>query len=132
MSAGLLGGVSLLASLFFSVLGLAFSGLAYRFRDTRYLEAAKRAAPLVFAGLAAAFLALEWALITHDFSVKYVALHHSVKDPLWVTLVTPWAALEGSILLWATLQSLYTWLVSRAAGKQLDVWRAPIALAIGA
>lgn len=129
MSAGLLGGVSLLASLFFSVLGLAFSGLAYRFRDTRYLEAAKRAAPLVFAGLAAAFLALEWALITHDFSVKYVALHHSVKDPLWVTLVTPWAALEGSILLWATLQSLYTWLVSRAAGKQLDVWRAPIALA---
>jgi cytochrome c-type biogenesis protein CcmF len=128
MTPGLLGTVALAVTLLFSVLGLGLSALATLLRDRRYLEAARRFASLSLVGALTAFGALEWALLTNDFSVAYVAENHSVKDPLWVTLVTPWAALAGSILLWGTLQALYTSIVNARVGRTLDVWRAPIAL----
>ena len=128
MTPGLLGGLSLVAALILSVLGLVMAALAHALRDGRYLEAAKRCSALALLAAAASFGALEWAILTDDFSVSYVANHSSASNPLWVKLVTPWAALEGSILLWALLQAAYTWLVSLRAGHSLDVWRAPVAL----
>lgn len=129
MTPGLLGTIALSVTLLFSVLGLGLAGLASVLKDRRYLLAAQRFAPLSLVGALTAFGALEWALLSNDFTVVYVANNHSLKDPLWVTLVTPWAALEGSILLWGMLQTLYTSIVSTRSGKTLDVWRAPIALA---
>lgn len=128
MTPGLLGGVSLAAALILSALGLVLAVLAYTLRDGRYLEATKRLSLLTLLAAAVSFGALEWAILTDDFSVSYTANHSSAKNPLWVKLVTPWAALEGSILLWALLQTAYTWLVSQRAGRSLDVWRAPAAL----
>ncbi|KGQ23013.1 heme lyase CcmF/NrfE family subunit [Thermus filiformis] len=126
MTPGLLGGLSLLLSLLVSLAGFVLALLAYLQGDGRFLKGALRAAPLALAFAALAFLALEWALLTHDFTLRYVAQHHSTKDPLWVVLVTPWAALEGSILLWGLLQTLYTYLASRA---RLDPWRRSLVLA---
>jgi cytochrome c-type biogenesis protein CcmF len=37
----------------------------------------------------------EAALLTDDFSVKYVAEHSRIASPTWVKVVTMWAALEG-------------------------------------
>ncbi|MER3602492.1 MAG: cytochrome C biogenesis protein CcmF, partial [Thermus sp.] len=105
MTPGLLGGVSLLLALLLSLAGFALALFAYLQGDGRLLKGALRAAPLAFLFAALAFLALEWALLAHDFTVRYVAEHHSTQDPLWVALVTPWAALEGSILLWGLLQT---------------------------
>ncbi|HAR69502.1 MAG TPA: cytochrome C biogenesis protein CcmF, partial [Thermus scotoductus] len=101
--------------------------LAYHQGDGRFLKGAKALVLPAFLAALTAFLALEWALLTHDFSLAYVARNHSTHDPLWVTLVTPWAALEGSILLWGLLQTLYTLLASR---KPLDPWRAALVLAV--
>ncbi|MER3557203.1 MAG: cytochrome C biogenesis protein CcmF [Thermus sp.] len=126
MTPGLLGGVSLLLALLLSLAGFALALFAYLQGDGRLLKGALRAAPLAFLFAALAFLALEWALLAHDFTVRYVAEHHSTQDPLWVALVTPWAALEGSILLWGLLQTLYTFLASR---KTLDPWRRSLVLA---
>ena len=127
MTPALLGNLGVSLALAFSLLGLAMALLAYFQGDGRFLKGAKALVlPALFAALAA-FLALEWALLTHDFSVAYVARNHTLKDPLWVTLVTPWAALEGSILLWGLLQTLYTLLASRRA---LDPWRASLVLAV--
>lgn len=126
MIPGLLGGVSLLLALLLSLLGLALALFAYHQGDGRFLKGALRAAPLALLFAALAFAALEWALLSHDFTVRYVAEHHSTLDPLWVTLVTPWAALEGSLLLWGLLQTLYTVLASR---KGLDPWRKSLLLA---
>jgi cytochrome c-type biogenesis protein CcmF len=126
MTPGLLGGLSLLLSLLVSLAGFVLALLAYLQGDGRFLKGALRAAPLALVFAALAFLALEWALLTHDFTLRYVAQHHSTKDPLWVVLVTPWAALEGSILLWGLLQTLYTHLASRA---RLDPWRRSLVLA---
>jgi cytochrome c-type biogenesis protein CcmF len=123
----LLGNLSVALALAFSLLGLALALLAYLQGDGRFLKGAKALASLTLLSALAAFMALEWALLTHDFSLAYVARNHSLKDPLWVTLVTPWAALEGSILLWGLLQTLYTLLASR---KPLDPWRASLVLAV--
>jgi cytochrome c-type biogenesis protein CcmF len=47
------------------------------------------------------------ALVTHDFSVSYVATVGSRSTPLLFTIISLWGALEGSILFWAWVLALY-------------------------
>ncbi len=61
-----------------------------------------------FAAITIATGLMEYALLTHDFSVSYVAKVGSLSSPTWVTIVSLWSSLEGSILLWAFVQGLYT------------------------
>ena len=56
---------------------------------------------MVLGGALAAFLAMERALLTHDFSLRYVAENHSRSTPTMYTFASLWSRLEGSILLWA-------------------------------
>jgi len=60
-----------------------------------------------FVATAVAVGLMEYALITHDFSVKYVAEVGSTTTPLSATIVSLWSSLDGSILLWAFI--LATW-----------------------
>src|SRR5262249_10044945 len=64
---------------------------------------------VMLAALAAAGV-MEWALLTHDFSLRYVAENNALGTPLLYTITGLWAALEGSILLWAVILGGYlTW-----------------------
>ena len=127
MTPGVLGQVGLVLALSFALLGLVLAGYAWWARDGRYVEAAKRAALFSLLGALVAFFALEWALLTDDFSIVYTVKNHSTKSPTWVKFATLWAALEGSILLWATFQALYTWLAARGLR---DYWMAPGVLGV--
>src|SRR4051812_12091646 len=82
--------------------GGAISGLTGRTMWAR--RAAFGVLSLVF--LATALMVL--ALVTHDFSVKYVADVGSRETPMYYTVISLWGALEGSILFWAFLLSAYT------------------------
>ncbi len=53
-----------------------------------------------FGSAAAVVLAMEWALVTNDFSVRYVAENSAREVPLYFRVTSLWAALEGSLLLW--------------------------------
>ncbi len=119
------GDVSLVVAVLFSLLGLLAAVAAWYSRDARYIQMAKRAALVSFLGTLAAFAALEWALLSDDFSVIYVASNSTRANPTWVKFATLWAALEGSILLWALFQTLYTWLAGR---RMRDYWISPVAL----
>jgi cytochrome c-type biogenesis protein CcmF len=55
---------------------------------------------LALAGAVLAFGAMELALLSHDFSLEYVARNHSRATPFLYQVATLWAALEGSIILW--------------------------------
>ncbi len=125
MSPGVAGNLALVLGFVLTGTGLLLSVLAWWAKDARYVEAAKRAAVVSFLASLLAFAALEWALLTDDFSIAYTAENHSTKSPTWVKFATLWAALEGSILLWATLQALYTLLAAR---RLRDVWMAPAVL----
>lgn len=53
------------------------------------------------AGCALAAGAMEFALLSDDFSLAYVARNSTIATPLIYKIATLWGALEGSILLWA-------------------------------
>ncbi|MGY2128867.1 heme lyase CcmF/NrfE family subunit [Blastococcus sp. SYSU DS0617] len=61
----------------------------------------------------AAVVVLEWALLTHDFSVRYVAENGGRAVPLYYTVTSLWSALEGSLLLWLVVLCGYTAAVAR-------------------
>jgi cytochrome c-type biogenesis protein CcmF len=90
-----------------SVLGVATLGLGLQRNDPKLLLLGRR---YVYALLAAAILAvgvMEWALITHDFSLRYVAENNARGTPVLFTVTGLWAALEGSILLWGLVLAGY-------------------------
>jgi cytochrome c-type biogenesis protein CcmF len=61
-----------------------------------------------FAGaMAAANALMIWALLGHDFSVSYVAQVGSRSVPTWVSFVSLWSSLEGSILFWGLVMGAY-------------------------
>ncbi|MGH7636639.1 MAG: heme lyase CcmF/NrfE family subunit [Gemmatimonadaceae bacterium] len=61
------------------------------------------------------------ALVTHDFSVSYVAAVGSRSTPLLFTIISLWGALEGSILFWAWVLAFYAaalvWMHRRRPGN---------------
>ena len=66
--------------------------------------------------LAASVVALafvELGLLTNDFSLAYVANNHRIGTPLIFTIASAWAALEGSIVLWGLVLTLFTYTVFR-------------------
>ena len=87
--------------------GVAALGLGLGRRDRRLLRAGRHAALYVLAAAVAAAAVMEWALVTHDFSLRYVADNGSRATPLLYTIASLWGALEGSILLWAVVLGAY-------------------------
>ena len=75
-----------------------------------------------------AFLSLELAILTHDFTIAYVAKNTAVATPFVFLLAAGWAALEGSVVLWGLMLSAYTWLVWR--GLKADDGLGVLALAV--
>lgn len=67
----------------------------------------RRAAFGFFACMLLANLTMVYALVKHDFSVKYVAQVGSRATPLVFTIVSLWSALEGSILFWGAILGVY-------------------------
>ncbi len=59
----------------------------------------------------AATVAMIFALVSHDFSVGYVAQVGSRATPVFFTVISLWGALEGSILFWAWVLTMYSALV---------------------
>lgn len=50
---------------------------------------------------------MTYALLTHDFSVGYVAEVGSRSTPVYFTIVSLWASLNGSILFWGGILGIY-------------------------
>jgi cytochrome c-type biogenesis protein CcmF len=65
-------------------------------------------------------LVLEAAILFNDFSVVYVANHHSTTTPFPFNIASAWAALEGSIVLWGMILAGYTWMVARDHAVKRD------------
>jgi cytochrome c-type biogenesis protein CcmF len=117
---GWIGHAATLLALLLAGCGAAAAFIGGRRRDARYVVGAQWAGTAVFALVVLAFLTMERALITHDFSVSYVAQVGSRATPLFYTVISLWSALEGSILLWALILSGYTALLVRWSKRHGD------------
>jgi cytochrome c-type biogenesis protein CcmF len=100
------------------VIGLAttlYAGGAFvvggRTRDAAVLASARRAMYAACGLVAIACLAMVVSLLTHDFSVLYVARNNATTTPPFYSVISLWAALEGSILFWTLLASGWASLV---------------------
>jgi cytochrome c-type biogenesis protein CcmF len=98
------------------------------------LAAAPRAAYGVLAGALIGTAAMEHALIGHDFSLAYVYNNNSRATPLLYCVTGMWAALQGSILLWALVLSGYVTVMARRfrskATDPLVAWALLVALVV--
>src|SRR5881396_2925191 len=109
-----LGRFLILASVFVSAAGSIIAFSAGRKNAADGLRVAQRFAYGFAVLMALATLVMEYALLSHDFSVGYVAHVGSREVPTWVTIVSLWSSLEGSILFWGLVLGAYiagaTWL----------------------
>jgi cytochrome c-type biogenesis protein CcmF len=74
---------------------------------------ARLLAPVLLVGALLATGAMEHALVTHDFSLVFVAQNNSTVTPLLYSVTGMWSALAGSILLWglvlAAVSCIFVW-----------------------
>ncbi|MDH3752318.1 MAG: heme lyase CcmF/NrfE family subunit [Acidimicrobiia bacterium] len=74
---------------------------------------------IALGGAALAFIAMERALITRDFSVAYVAEVGSSRTPPLFNFTALWSSLEGSILLWTLVLAGYLVVVATKFRRRL-------------
>jgi len=105
------------------------------------VRAARRSKSFWFAGLALAGIVgavavMQFALITHNFSLAYVAQNNATFTPLLYSITGMWSALEGSLLLWALLLAGLTlgviYYYRRSALDEVVAWATTVLFAIGA
>jgi cytochrome c-type biogenesis protein CcmF len=106
-----LGGFVLFLTLGVAAYAILAAILAARQEHGVWLASARNAVLAHFGLITLAILLLEYALVTSDFSLRYVA-HNSTRGSLvQYKIAGLWGSLEGSILLWAWLQALFAMLV---------------------
>ncbi len=108
-------------------------GLIAGFRQSpRGLRWTEIAAYVFSAALILANLVMIWALLSHDFSVSYVAKVGSRSSPTWVTVVSLWSSLEGSLLFWAGVLGAFIALFTISSrGRFRDYMAFALAISLG-
>jgi len=105
---GLLAHDALLVSLGIILLGIIAAPVAVRRNRRDLIALAYGAVYTNFLLVSIATLCMIVALVSHDFSISYVAQVGSRSTPLFYTIISLWGALEGSILFWAWVLSMYS------------------------
>jgi len=125
----LIGSTSIAAALL-GALAVAITGIVGGFtRKPGLIRAARYGTYFVFAAMSTAFITMEIALLTHDFSVSYVARVGSRETPTYYTAISLWSSLEGSILFWGWILSAYGALVA-FVNRRSDSRLVPFALGV--
>ncbi|MBI3636597.1 MAG: heme lyase CcmF/NrfE family subunit [Candidatus Rokubacteria bacterium] len=97
------------------------------------VASAQRAAVGVFVLVTGCFALLTYAFLRFDFSVRYVATNTNLGTPFYYRITAVWGALEGSIILWAWMLSLYTLIVvvnQRERARELYPWVLAVMLSV--
>src|SRR5258707_3844058 len=119
----ILGRFIILLSVLVSTTGAIIAYAAGSKRSPEGLRWSQRFAYMYAALMLLATGVMEYALIRHDFSVEYVSHVGSREVPLWVTIVSLWSSLEGSILFWGFILGIYvaaaTWLTRDKHGEYM-------------
>jgi cytochrome c-type biogenesis protein CcmF len=130
-----LGYAASVAALLLALYGAAAAAWSARAGRADLRASAERAAVSVWALITACMLLLVYAFLTFDFSVRYVANNTNLGTPFYYRITALWGALEGSIILWAWMLSLYTLIVVtryRRTQPQLYPWTLAVMLSISA
>ena len=101
-----IGHFALVLALCLTVAGAAAGLMALR-GQASWARSARQSVFLVFGLLTIGIGILEYAFLTHDYALDYVAAHSSNDLPLFYLATALWGGHEGSLLLWVWILSLY-------------------------
>ncbi|MBX7149613.1 cytochrome c biogenesis protein CcsA [bacterium] len=87
--------------------------IGHKKRDARLVTSAARANGVTFVLITLACITLIAAFLTNDYSIFYVYNYSNKSLPLFFKITGLWAGLDGSILFWTWLVSLYAMMVLR-------------------
>ncbi|MFZ1062590.1 MAG: cytochrome c-type biogenesis CcmF C-terminal domain-containing protein [Acidimicrobiales bacterium] len=116
----------------------AVGGILFQLRALRTSKPshARAFAALALLGVLGAVGVMQYALVTHDFALAYVAENNATFTPLLYSITGMWSALEGSLLLWSLLLALITLGVlvyyRREATDAVVGWAAVVLFGVGA
>jgi cytochrome c-type biogenesis protein CcmF len=129
-----LGHSALVIALVLAAVGMIAAAVGARTRNRALIRTAYSAVYTVFGLLTISTVAMVYALVTHDFSISYVAQVGSRATPTFYTIISLWSSLEGSILFWgfvlALLSAAAVWLNRKREGT-LVPWAAATLLGVG-
>ena len=121
----LLGELSLWVALLMAAWTTSVSYAGGALRRPDLVASGERALYAVFAFVVLASAGLITALVTHDFSLAYVASFTSANLPLVYTITAFWGGQAGSMLFWCLVLALYaalcTW-TNRDRNRELMPW----------
>src|SRR5919109_727988 len=98
--AAFLGTLALALALAVALYGAVASFKGGRTGSPLLVESARRSGMSLVALVAAANGAMLAAILTNDFSIRYVAENSSLSTPTFFKVLSLWSADEGSLLLW--------------------------------
>src|SRR5436305_7160441 len=102
-----LGTFCLALALALAVYGVAAAIYGVRKGRPLFVESARTATYGVLAAVAAANGAMIAALLSNDFSIRYVAENSSRETPTFFKVLALWSADDGSLLLWNLILALF-------------------------
>ncbi len=108
-----IGAIALRFALVVAVYAAVLSSLGGWRQKSAWVRSAERAVYAVFGLVSIAMVVMLYALVTHDFSVQYVARVSNRAMPMFYTIAALWGGQEGSLLLWLWLLVLYSALAVR-------------------
>ena len=97
------GTFALYFALYTCIIGAAISFVAGRWGQQRFVRASRFAAYAAFGSVGLASSVLMHALITHDFSIQYVAKFSDKTMPLFYLIGSFWGGQAGSLLFWTSV-----------------------------
>ncbi|HEV8225569.1 MAG TPA: heme lyase CcmF/NrfE family subunit [Methylomirabilota bacterium] len=99
------------AALALALWGAVATAGAARTGRADLLRSGERAAVGIWVLITACIALMLYAFLTFDFSVRYVAFNTNRGTPFYYRITALWGALEGSIVLWSWLLSIYALIV---------------------
>ncbi len=107
-----IGQFALIIALCLAILQGIFPILGAQLNIRPWMAMARPVAQGQFIFIAISFACLVYAFVTDDFSVLYAASHSNSLLPTQYKVAGVWGGHEGSLLLWAMMLGLWTFLVS--------------------
>ena len=103
----IIGSFGIVSSFVAALFGTLSIGYGTAKKRPRIAALGYRYVPVFIIGMIVATIAMQWALITHDFSLDFVAKNNQRATPLLYTMAGMWSSLEGSILLWGLVLATF-------------------------
>src|SRR5215207_7937070 len=102
------GTLTLLIALVVATYAGVASLVGVRRNNPRLIESGRAATYALAAVLGLASVTIVYAFLTHDFSIKYVQRTSDVATPVFYKITAYWGGLDGSILWWVFLLSVFS------------------------